>query len=280
MNKFRLLNKATTIIFLLIVCNTQISNAECKIKNNAFQAGEKLNYDLYMKIGFLSSKGGSASFTTDAATYNNKAGYKISLISESSGMARKLFALNDTLISYVTKDIQPLAYFKNAHEGNDYTKEVIHYTYAKKVNEETVEIQSKRDKNGSFRFDEKIIAPGCTYDLVSILAYCRTIDFSSMRQGHETTLNFISGKNRNSMIIKYDGTSKIKANDKKTYNTIKLVLSVKDDAFESSTEAMTVYLSDDENRMPISLETKLKVGSTRAVLKNYTGNKYPLNVNK
>lgn len=272
----------TTILVatFLIMCNFLNTSAQCKMNNTAFQAGEVLEYDLYMRLGFISTKGGFASLTTQSKNYNGKEAFKISLISESQGMARKLFALNDTLVSYTTKSIQPLAYFKDAHEGDDYTKEVINYTYGSSSEQQKIKIQTKRHKNGDFKFDEVIEAPGCTYDLVSILAYCRALDYASMKKGDQTKVNFISGKNRGSMIIEHAGTDKVKANDGKSYNTIKLILTIADEAFNNGKEAMKVYLSDDSNRIPVTLETKLKVGSTKAVLKSYKGNKYNLNISK
>ena len=81
------------------------------------------------------------------------------------------------------------------------------------------------------------------------------------------------------MLIEYQGTENMKANDDKTYSCLKLVLSVmnaNEKAFEDKQEAMKVYITNDDNRMPVRLDSKLNVGSTRAILKSYKGNKYPV----
>lgn len=265
---------SSLFILLLITVNVTTSNAQCEIDNKYFQAGENLEYDLYIKLGFASTKGGFARLKTQSVNYAGTDAYKMSLISESQGLARKVFSLSDTLTSYTTRNIVPLAYQKDAHEGGDYTKENLTYKYP---GNGSVDIRSIRYVNGNFKFDETIKAPGCTYDLVSILFYCRTLSFSNMVNGNETIVNFISGKKRGSMKIHYDGKETVKANDGNKYNCIKLTLYIADEAFNNGKEAMKVYITDDNNRMPIKLETKLKVGSTRAVLKRYSGNKYPLN---
>lgn len=265
------------LVLLLITVNINTAKAQCEIDNKYFQSGEVLQYDLYIKLGFASTKGGFAKLTTQAVNYAGHEAYKMSLVSESQGLARKVFSLSDTLTSYTSKNIVPLAYKKDAHEGGDYTKETLTYKYP---GNGSVDIRSIRYVNGNFKFDEAIKVPGCTYDLVSILAYCRTLDFSHMVNGNETIVNFISGKKRGSMKIHYDGKERVKANDGKKYNCIKLTLYIADEAFNNGKEAMKVFITDDNNRMPVKLETKLKVGSTRAVLKKYTGNKYPLNVAK
>jgi hypothetical protein len=266
----------TTILtaILVVVSNISILNAQCSIENKYFQSGEKLEYDLYIKLGFAVTKGGYATMKTQSTNYSGKDAYKMTLVSHSQGFARKVFALSDTLACYTGKDLTPLAYHKDAHEGGDYTKERLTYQYP---GDGTVKIRSIRHKNGDFKFDENINAPSCTYDLVSILFYCRTLNYSNMKDGSETKVNFISGKKRGNMRIVYNGKEKVKANDGNKYNCIKLTLYVADEAFDNGKEAMKVFISDDDNRMPIRLETKLKVGSTRVILKNYSGNKYPLN---
>ena len=269
-------NLSALLILLAAILNISVASAQCDIENKYFQAGERLEYDLYIKVAF-STKGGYASLRTQQTTYDGKDAYKMSLISESQGFARTLFSLSDTLSSYTTKSIVPLAYEKDAHEAGDYTKERLTYKYPE---EGKVEIRSIRHKNGDFKFDEKITAPGCTYDLVSILFYCRTLDYANMKEGEEARVNFISGKKRGSMRIHYNGKEKVKANDGNKYNCIKLTLYIADEAFNNGKEAMKVYITDDDNRLPVKLDTKLKVGSTKAVLKSYKGNKHPVNIAK
>lgn len=270
----RVLNKSIFTLLAALALSIGSSKSQCSVTNIPFQSGEELRYDLYIKLGFATTKGGFAKLSTQSTTYKGTSAYKMDLISETEGLARKLFSLNDTLTAYTNKNLTPLAYMKDAHEGGDYTKERLVYNYN---DDASLLINSVRHKNGEFKFDEKIIASGCTYDLVSILFYCRTLDYANMKIGQETTVNFISGKKRGTMRIVYNGKETVKANDGKKYNTIKLTLYIADEAFDDGKEAMKVYLSDDNNRIPISLETKLKVGSTKAILKSYKGNKYELN---
>ena len=273
-------NKYFLLAFIAVVSsllnNTEIK-AQCPVNNQFFQSGEDLEYDLYIKLGFAVTKGGIAKLQTNTVKYDGKEAYKMNLVSETQGMARKLFSLSDTLVAYTNKDLTPLAYVKDAHEGGDYTKERLTYKYP---GDGSVKIRSIRHKNGDFKFDEEITAPSCTYDLVSILYYCRGLDYSSMSKGTQTNVNFISGKKRGSMKIEFNGKEVVKANDGKKYNCNKLTLYIADEAFNNGKEAMKVFITDDESRTPVKLETKLKVGSTRAMLKSYKGNKHPLNVAK
>lgn len=269
MNKYAYILIATLLFFGI----TSKSQAQCTIENNYFQAGEQMTYDLYIKFA-ATIKGGYASLSTQSVQYDGKDAYKMSLVSESQGFARKMFALNDTLACYMSKDLQPLAYTKDAHEGDDHTIEKLTYSYSG----DDVKIRTVRHKNGTFRFDETLDFSGCTYDLMSILFYARTLDYPNMKSGSQTTVNFVTGKSKVSMRIAYNGKEVVKANDGKKYNCMKLTLYIQDEAFDNGKEAMKVYITDDNNRMPVRLETKLKVGSTRVVLKSYKGNKHPVNI--
>ena len=251
--------------------------SQCQIQNDFFDSGEVMEYDLYMKWGLLSTKGGYATMKTQNATYEGKDAYKMTLTSSSQGTARKIFKLDDTLSCYMSKDLIPLAYLKDAHEGGDYTRERLKYSYP---GDGTVNVSAIRHKNGNFKFDEVINFNSCTYDLMSVVFFARTLDYSKMKNGIQVTIDFVSGKNKLNMQIIYEGTERIKANNDVKYNCIKLTLKIADDAFDDEKDAMKVYITDDANRMIVRMDSKLKVGSTRAVLKSYKGNKYPIGTKK
>lgn len=267
------MKKNCYFLLCLLFLATATLRAQCPIENNYFQSGEILTYDLYIKLG-LTVKGGYAKLTTNSVNYKGKDAYRMTLVSQSEGFARKIFPLNDTLTCYTTKNLVPLAYLKNAHEGDDVTIEKMTYSHSG----ENVEIKTVRHKNGNFKFDETLNFKGCTYDMMSILFYARALDYEEMTNGSERKVNFVSGKSKVSMRVVYNGKEKVKANNGKKYNCVKLTLYIMDKAFDNGQEAMKVYITDDSNRMPIHLETKLKVGSTKVILKSYKGNKHPVNV--
>ncbi|MFR9165391.1 MAG: DUF3108 domain-containing protein [Dysgonomonas sp.] len=259
-------------LIISVICLHTL-NAQCKIDNIYFQSGEVLEYDLHFKWGLISKKSGWAKLKTLDAKYNGQDVYKISLSSASTGTARSFFKLNDTISCVLTKDLVPLAFTKDAHEDDDYTKERVTYNYS----DGKIKTRSVRHKNGNFKFDETFETKDCIYDMMSIVFYARTLDYGHMRKGDKVNVNFISGKKRLKMTIVHDGTEKLKVGDDNKYNTIRLVLKISDDAFENSEEAMKVYITNDNNRLPIRIDSKLKVGNARVILKSFKGNKHPVN---
>jgi len=265
--------KKLVIIGLILSTAISISaQSQCAVDNKYFQAGEELSYDLYFKWGLVNTKAGISTLKTVSTKHSGQDAYKTTLTAKSSGMVDKMFSIDDTLSAYYTKQIVPIAFYKNAEEGKNHTIENMTYTYSGgKVN-----VHTKRVRDGEQKFDENITVNSCVYDMVSVVLYARTLDYSSMKKGDEKRVDFISGKKKSFMLIEHGGIENVKANDGKTYSCIKLVLSIQSEAFEDKEESMKVYITNDNNRMPVRLDTKLNVGTTRAMLKTYRGNKYPV----
>lgn len=260
------------IVFILTIFLCVLgkhANAQCEVSENKFfKPGENLTYDLYFKYGIVTSKAGHASLFTQRTQYNGDSAYKMSLVSHSTGAARRFFKLDDTLACFMSSKLRPLAFWKDAHEGDEYTVERQTYTY---LSNGDIRIQARRVKNGEERHNVTLTTNKCTYDMMSIVYYARTLDYDNMKKDSKTSVIFISGKNKVNMQIHYQGVEKIKANNGQSYQCHKLALTIFDDAFTNQQDAMKVYITNDLNRVPVQIESKLKVGSTRATLKSYAG---------
>ena len=77
------------------------------------------------------------------------------------------------------------------------------------------------------------------------------------------------------MYVNYLGTSSIKANNGKTYQVINISMTIHDDAFTNPKESLSASLTDDQNRIPVIINTSLKLGSVKAVLREVTGIRHP-----
>jgi len=260
------------IINSILVCTVLLCSfklyAQCEVENNYFQSGEVLTYDMYFKYGILYTKAGSSTLSVTDDTMNGKNIYKMTLLAKSGGLAKSFFSMSDTISAFMSRRLTPLAYTKDAHENGDHTTERANYTY---LSDGSVSLRNINIRNGNLRYDTTLVSDNCMYDMLSIVYYARTLDYSSMKKGDHATVSFFSGRKKVDMDIEYHGVESVSANDGRDYNCIKLVLNMNERAFENKNEAMKVYITDDSNRIPIRIESKLKVGSTRAILKQYKG---------
>ncbi|WP_163217183.1 DUF3108 domain-containing protein [Bacteroides sp. 224] len=242
-------------------------HAQREVSFNSFQAGEVLNYDMYFKYGLLYTKVGSSSISMANTTYKGEGAYKATLIANSSGLAQKVMSVSDTIHAYTTKALVPLAYTKDAHEGKDHTIERATYTYS--LNEAKVRNINRR--NGKLRYDTTYVAKDCMYDVLSIIYYVRTLNYNNLKKGDKVSIPFFAGSKKGSLDIEHHGMEKITANNNKEYNCIKLVMMLNDPTFQNKNEAMKIFITNDSNRIPIRIDSKLKLGSTRVILKSYSG---------
>lgn len=260
------MEKKIMVLATLLFSVFQVAVAQCKIDNSYFKEGEQLTYDMYFKYG-ISTKAGVLSLTVEQGNFKEKGDYKIKFQSNTSGLADKLYAVHDTLYSYLTKDIVPQVYIKNAKEGGAYTQEEMYYTYK---SDGKVDVRTKRTRHGDFKFDEVLTSDGCIYDMVSVVYYARGLDFASMKKGDKTSINFISGRKISTIDVIYSGKKQVKGNDGKKYDTseLKLIFAA-GDAESRGKEMMKVYVTNDKDRIPIEIQTSLKkMGAIHAVIKS------------
>lgn len=264
--------KITSILGLLFLfLGLTGVGAQCKLSNTAFVSGEDIRYDLYLNVGILNARAGRGSLTVTEANYRGVNAYKTTMLLNTSGLAGSLYSVNDTLTSFIDKDLRPLLFTKEAHEGKDHSVERQSFSYEG----DKVHIRTFRIRNGEERFDEMITTDQCTYDYLSVLAYIRNLDFTGMKPGDRHPIRFISGRKSVNMYVNYQGISSVKANNGKKYEVINLSLTILDDAFENQKDALKASLTNDENRIPVIIDTTLKFGSIKAVLRDASGMKNP-----
>ena len=87
---------------LLWLGGTMPVQAQCVAKNEAFQSGEHVMYDLYFNWKFIWKKVGLASLTTNGTTYHSKPAYRFNLLSVGSKKTDFFFKMRDTLTCYVS----------------------------------------------------------------------------------------------------------------------------------------------------------------------------------
>ena len=264
--------KARSIpVLLFLLLNVIGVDAQCKLTNTAFASGEDIKYDLYLNLGFFNARAGRGSLSVTEANYRGENAYKMVMLFNTSGLAGSLYTVNDTLTSFIDKDIRPLLFTKEAFEGKDYSVERQSYTY----DGDKVKIRAFRVMNGKEQFDEVVTTEYCTYDYLSVLPYIRNLDYADMRPGDRHHIRFIAGRKPVNMYVNYQGISSVKANNGKNYEVINLTMTILDDAFSNQKEALKASLTNDENRIPVIIDTSLRIGTIRAVLRDVSGTRHP-----
>ena len=117
------------LVALLMGAFALPASAQCEAKNDAFQSGEHVMYDLYFNWKFVWVKAGLASLTTNATTYHSQPAYRINLLALGSKRADFFFKMRDTLTCVIGEKLEPRYFRKGAEEGKRYTVDEAWFSY-------------------------------------------------------------------------------------------------------------------------------------------------------
>jgi hypothetical protein len=254
-------------LFISLFTFSEANAQQCNVVNTAFQAGENIQYNLSFRAGVLRTRAGRGSLVIENTTFRGVPAYRTTMLLNTSGFANAIYTVNDTLVSHVDKNLRPLLFTKNAFEGSDYSIERQSFSY----DGNQINIETSRIFNGVQRFDETVTTDKCTYDYLSVLLYVRNLDFNNMKPGDRQHIQFISGRNPVNMYVNFLGTSTLRADDGNRYNVINISLTSLDDAFQNQRDAIRASLSNDANRIPIVIDTVLRIGTVRAMMRGFSG---------
>lgn len=258
------------IVLLLVFASMLRVDAQCPLKNYAFQHGEKLMYDLYFNWNFVWIKAGNAFFLTSKSVYNGQDAYRSYLITRTSTTLDKFFCMRDTLSAWFTSDNVPLYYKKAANEGGQYRKDEVWYSYKNGA----TQVKQRYQNPGGHVTKQEHNSQECIYDMLSLMQRARSMDINDFAKGKRKYFKMADGDDITSVSVMYRGKEKVEMRStKKKYQC--LVFSFYDTEGNDDKELIRFFITDDANHMPVRLDMYLKFGIAKAFLVNATGLKNP-----
>ena len=115
-------------------------------------------------------------------------------------------------------------------------------------------------------------------DAVSLYFNLRTVKDEEIKEGFAKDLEMVLEDTVRYLSFRYDGREVKKVKGLGKFNTIKFRCKIATSdgfSFTDGTEFM-VWISDDRNKIPLYIESPIKVGSVCAYLSSYEGLRYPL----
>ncbi len=236
----------------------------CYIDNHTFQAGEEITYKLYYNLNFIWIPAGEVVFRID--DFGNV--FRISADGKTYPSYDWVFKVRDRYESYIDKNtLLPNMSVRDVREGGYtlYDKTVLNQEQQRAVIERGRSKEKIHDK-------KEMDIDNCMHDILSIIYYARNLDYDNMEKGAEVPVKIFMDKEEWPLTVKYDGrdaSKKIKGLGK--FKTIKFSPQViVGDIFKEDTQ-MHIWVTDDENKIPLLIESPISVGSVKAVLKDYKG---------
>jgi hypothetical protein len=254
---FRILSIITLVLAIRVSAHAQ---GFCGLSNDAFQSGEKLTYKVYYNVSFMYVGAGEANFTTTLENLNGVPVYHVIGEGHTYHSYDWIFKVRDQYESYIdTATMLPLRFIRKVSEG-DYRKfNTVSFDHVH---------HKATSKNGTFE------VPNCVQDVLSAIYYARNIDFDRYRPGDKIPFSMFLDDDVYHIYIRYLGKQKVTTRYG-TFNAIEFSpLLIKGTIFEGG-EKMTVWVSDDRNKIPLRINSPISVGSIKVDLVGYRNIRHP-----
>ncbi|WP_212000062.1 DUF3108 domain-containing protein [Chitinophaga sp. HK235] len=250
------------LILLSIACITpaHAQNDFCSIRNNSFNAGESITFKVMYNLGKMYVGAGEAVFTVNLERFANRDVYHITGDGRTFRAYDWIFKVRDKYETFLdTATMQPLKFLRNVNEGGYkiYNNVVFNQAAHQAVS-----------TNGTFT------VPPCVQDVISAIYYARNIDFSKAQEGDKIPFAMFLDDQVYNIYIRYLGKEEVNTRFGK-FRAIKFKpLLIKGTIFEGG-EKMTVWVSDDANKVPLRVESPISVGNIIVDMVNYSNLRHP-----
>jgi len=261
-------------LLLLFLPLTGRAQYLCSVSNELIVPGERLNYQLYYNVSFIWIPAGTCEFRVRNATYNKKPAYKLSAQGKSYKSFDSFYRVRDTLVSYVdTEFLTPLRAYKYTHEDN--WNGIDDFSFRKVNNNWQVTTHLKR-KHG-WKPAEESESLHCGFDIVTSIYRLRCFaspDMYTLGKRLDIPVRLDDGEYM--VHLTYLGKERIKLYGAGYYNAHAFTLSMIEGNIFKRSDVLKMWISDDKNRIPLLIESPIRVGYVKAVFRSGENTKYPI----
>ena len=240
----------------------------CFMENKVFQDGEEIVYKLYYNWNFVWLAAGEVTFNVNELDGQ----YHLSAVGRTYTGYEWFFKVRDYYDTYVEKNsLLPKVATRKVHEGGYRLFDEVTFDQSNK------KVKSLRGNTRDDAREKEYDVDECMHDILSIVYYCRNIDFKSYDEGQQFPIKIFMDKEVWPLNVIYKGKkANKKIRNRGRFDTIKFSPQIISGRVFKKGEEMTIYVSDDKNQIPVLIESPVSVGSVKAVLKSYKGLRFDM----
>jgi hypothetical protein len=223
------------------------------IPNVAFGSGEHLLFDI--SYGFITA--GSA--VLEIAAMDTIAGrdcYRVEFRVNSLPSFSWIYRVEDHYLTYIDAGtIAPWKFEQHIREGGyrrDFVAEFDQRNHVAKTDKGTYPI------------------PPYVHDILSAFYFARTIDYGPLKAGDQVQLSNFYKDTTYDLVVRVLGRQQLEV-AAGTFNTVVIEPLVKEGGLIKTEGRIVVWLTDDERKIPVRVNTKVVIGSIDTELKEYSG---------
>lgn len=259
--------KRKILTLLLLVAATPLAA-------QLYHPGERLDYRVsYRAKMFPNTEIGAVEVSTVEESHDGTNCYKVVGAGRTLPTYRWFLNVEDIYTVWVNpQTLRPVAFNSSIREG-DYTFRS-DYVYDWEGSEIRTRWQSRQrpEQHKTMPLEENNMDP------ISLFFTLRAADAASFREGEPATLQMVLEDTIRHLRYRYLGRETKKIRNMGKFRTLKFDCQLGSSQGYSFTDGsvFTIWISDDENKIPLYIESPVKIGSINAYISGYKGLKYPL----
>ncbi len=226
-----------------------------EVRNGAFRVGEKLTYTIH--YGWLDAGEAVMEVQESPYKFGERDAYRIVGTGKSLGGFDWFYRVRDHYETYLDKDgLFPHYFVRNCDEGGYKINQNYRFFPQKSV--------------VATHEGDTLLTPNFVQDMLSSYYYMRALDYSEAEHGDVfEVLTLVDGEVF-PLKIKYQGKETIKTRKGK-FRCMKFVPVVQEGRIFKTEEDLTVWITDDANKIPVMVKADILVGSIKMEMTDWEG---------
>ncbi len=239
---------------LLLLILTSSAYPNCTTHNRSFKDGEQLKYKISYKLSGVWITAGYASFGVEKTSYSGRPAYHLVGKGSTTKSFDRFFKVRDRYESFVsTSSLLPYQFIRQVDEGGYKIYNNVKFNQSNKTAKST---------NGNFK------TTNCVHDVMSAIYLARNIPFEKMKTGQKKYIDLFLDDKLYNVYVKYLGKETIKTS-LGNIKTIKLTPQLIEGMVFDTKNGMYIWVTDDQNQIPVRVQSAITVGSVVVDLISY-----------
>ncbi|MCQ2146880.1 MAG: DUF3108 domain-containing protein, partial [Bacteroidales bacterium] len=208
----------------------------------------------------------------DTLAYNGKEAFHCRVYGRTARFYDVFFKVREDFQAWFTRDgLQPLKFTRYTNEGNYECRN--DYRFVRNSSDPHIAADLYSSKRGNRV--ETIPLSNCTFDLLSLFFNARNMDMTKVKEGVPYPMTFAIDDDVFNVFFTYKGKEVKKVKKLGSVRCMKFSFTLIAGEIFTGESDMFVWISDDDNRIPIQFETDIQIGKVSGYVEAYDGLKHP-----
>lgn len=259
----------SVILFSLLFAGTSFGQA-----HHSFQVGESLTYSIAYQLMGVWIGAGEVTFSVQETSFLGHECYQFKGVGKTYERYNWFYEVEDTYSAYADKDdLKPYRFFRDVSEGSFYFREENLFDYNKERVYSVLKVKEKPVK-----VDTHPLPPN-VFDVLTLIYYSRGLDYENYEIGQKIPINMFIDRKSHDLFLRFLGTEIYKHSELGEVECYVFSPLLVDGTIFKPGEGMKVWVTKDENLIPLFVESEIRVGTIRSELVGYKGLRFPLKGN-